>query len=1353
VLLKEQVAKLESQSKTDTKGKKKEKAGKSANLLAWIDDIPLESRMEDIDSYNERVFIAPKSNKTDVVKQIVDEMEVDNEDAVSLGNDSVYSNARDFYVNNALDGDDWDKYGDGLLNEEFANLNHTVPITEEMAKQPSSSSQRYSSNVVNTASYNKTVYTVKRVIKANEAKTSLLAEIEDDIWIIDSGASHHITTKLTDHTSYKPYPEPEIIQTANVHDSLKIHGEGTVFFNTETTNGQIHTVRLDNVCYIPNGSNRLLSRGHLCLEGLVEKADSKSTTFSLPTGRVFLRGFPRNETDTLHWVRSQIAHPNVPMAEPSLFLVNYNTWHLRMVHPSKNVLRHIGTNTNGFTPNLTFPLDSGICPGCAKGKMHNKPFPPSGKRAKQPFDLIHADLVQLPKKSYHKKEWACLLMDDYSSYAYCYLLRSKSEATSAITTFLELIKNQHTKVIKKFRSDHGGEFDNNSLDKIFASKGIVHEYSAPHIHTQNGRAEALNRIILEKAESMRTHAECPQSWWEFSFHAAVHIYNRTPLRRTQWSTPYWNIFGKKPDVQYFKTFGCLAWVYKPKEVRKHKLDHRSEAMTFIGYEIGSKAYKFMRKDNSICIATHAWFDEEKFLRANSGDGSSKDKLKICPPSINKDQEDDNYSTDPDTDSDHDNDDPHKKDSSDDTPSDLQEESSEEEESFESVDEEDEVEDDLKPPTESSDDEKSSTGRSRRSSTHSSNEKSEESSNHGGEPDQGPQSDSDDPFEESEPGPSGPRRSSRVPKPVIKYGSIYGDKPAIQIEKEIRSERAWQKAIEPKAKAIIKQAHNTFHDDLETLVKEGGNKSIHYLLAQAVDIEKNPRELQYRNILRLKDSNPKSFQEWQTAMEAEIKALNDRNVWELVNLPQNRRPIKCRWVYDIKTDGRKRGQLVAKGFSQIPGIDFEETFSPVARFETVRLLLALSALEDWEIEALDVKTAFLYGNLDEELYMEQPEGFVVKGQETKVYRLKKALYGLKQAAIAWNKQANKSLMKLGFKRCLSDTGVYTLTENNHTLVVVLYVDDVLFMGNNMLLLKEKKTAFMKMWECRDLGPISEYLRMKIVRDRSNKKLIIDQIDYAKKVVERFGQQNAKPTYVPLPVGYQPKANEGTAKPEQRSYYQSIIGSLLYLALGTRPDIVHAVIMMSQFMVNPSEDHINKSLHIIRYVNTNLNSKIGYDGKQEEGFIAYADADWASDHISRKSVTGYIIKLAGGAVSWVSRKQKTVALSSTEAEYMCLSDTTRQIVWIESLFKELNFDISNVALCGDNQGAIFLASNPAQEHRSKHIDIRYHYIRECVEGKKVILHYVPTTEQIADIMTKCLSYDKFKKFRNQLGITIP
>jgi hypothetical protein len=352
---------------------------------------------------------------------------------------------------------------------------------------------------------------------------------------------------------------------------------------------------------------------------------------------------------------------------------------------------------------------------------------------------------------------------------------------------------------------------------------------------------------------MQTHADCPQSWWEFSFEAAVHIYNRTPIRRTNWTTPFENIFNKQPDIQYFKTFGCLAWVYKPKEICKNKLDNRSEPMTFIGYEIGSKAYKFMQKDNSIFIATHAWFDEEKFPRAKNENGSSQNKLKICPPDINKDQKDTDSSTDPNIDKDYNHDD----NSSDDTPNDKQESSKSEEERFESAEEEDEVEDNLKP--KSSDDEKSSTGHSRRSSIHSSNEKSKEGSNHGDEPDQRSENDPDNPFEESEPeipeiftrsgaGPSMLRRSSRVPKPVIKYGSAYGDKPAIQIEKEIRSDKAWQKAVEPKANVITKQAHNTFHNDLETLIKEGGNKSIHYLLAQAVDIEKNPRELQYRNIL-------------------------------------------------------------------------------------------------------------------------------------------------------------------------------------------------------------------------------------------------------------------------------------------------------------------------------------------------------------------------------------------------------------------------------------------------------------------------------------------------------------------------
>jgi hypothetical protein len=193
-------------------------------------------------------------------------------------------------------------------------------------------------------------------------------------------------------------------------------------------------------------------------------------------------------------------------------------------------------------------------------------------------------------------------------------------------------------------------------------------------------------------------------------------------------------------------------------------------------------------------------------------------------------------------------------------------------------------------------------------------------------------------------------------------------------------------------------------------------------------------------------------------------------------------------------------------------------------------------------------------------------------------------------------------------------------------------------------------------------------------------------------------------------------------------------------------------MSQFSANPSEKHIQQALYIIRYVASTLDAKITYDGKSKEGFIAYADADWAGDPINRKSVTSYVVKLAGSVVSWKSRKQKTLAHSSTEAEYMALSDASRQISWIQNLYKEIGFKIESTILCGDNQGAIFIGSNPTTEKRTKHIDIRFHYIRECIEEGKIILYYIPTKEQIADILTKNLSFDKFKYLRSKLGLIV-
>ena len=256
------------------------------------------------------------------------------------------------------------------------------------------------------------------------------------------------------------------------------------------------------------------------------------------------------------------------------------------------------------------------------------------------------------------------------------------------------------------------------------------------------------------------------------------------------------------------------------------------------------------------------------------------------------------------------------------------------------------------------------------------------------------------------------------------------------------------------------------------------------------------------------------------------------------------------------------------------------------------------------------------------------------------------------------------------------------------------------------------------------------------------------------MQRFGQENCHNVATPLPGGYKPQSQspENKATPQQINYYQSIIGSLLYIILGTRPDVAFAVICMSQFMTNPSEDHIKKALHIIKYIKSTINAKLIYNGKSQEGILAYADADWGSDVDTRRSITGYVIKLAGAPVSWVSRKQKTVALSSTEAEYMSLSTASSQLIWIQSLFNELGFKVHGMELNIDNQGAIFTAENNNVDRRMKHIDIKYHFCRQHVEEGRVVLLYVPTNEQQADILTKNLTHVKFQELRSKIGVQI-
>jgi hypothetical protein len=498
------------------------------------------------------------------------------------------------------------------------------------------------------------------------------------------------------------------------------------------------------------------------------------------------------------------------------------------------------------------------------------------------------------------------------------------------------------------------------------------------------------------------------------------------------------------------------------------------------------------------------------------------------------------------------------------------------------------------------------------------------------------------------------------------------------------------------------------------------------------------------------------EEWAEACQYEMDALSKNDTWELVELPAGRKAIKSKWVFKLKIDGRYRARVVAKGFTQIPDIDYDETFSPVARFESLRLLLALAALENWEIHQMDVKSAFLNGVLNEEIYMEQPQGFIAAGQENKVCRLKKAIYGLKQASRAWNQQFHGVLIELGFERTYSDAGVYV--RHQHTggglLIVVLYVDDITIMGSSLEDVKQLKQKLSLRYEMSDFGEIQSYLGMRIRRDRSQRRIEVDQSGYIKSILDRFGMADANPHPTPLPTGADVHLVKYTAQAKQADikHYQSLIGSLLYVQIGTRPDISFAVSRLAQYAANPSPQHLRLATYVLSYLLGTVDKCLRYDGANGIGLHGYSDSSLGDQTDDRHSTSGYVYLLMNGAISWSSRKQKTAAQNTTEAEYMAMTDAANQAAWYWSFLSELGYSVDDpIPIHGDNKGAIDLALNPVTGRRSKHIDIKHHAIRGYIEKEHVSLIRTPTEEMVADGFTKSLSRVLLHRFNSGMGLS--
>ncbi|KAE8240491.1 hypothetical protein A4X13_0g7775 [Tilletia indica] len=490
------------------------------------------------------------------------------------------------------------------------------------------------------------------------------------------------------------------------------------------------------------------------------------------------------------------------------------------------------------------------------------------------------------------------------------------------------------------------------------------------------------------------------------------------------------------------------------------------------------------------------------------------------------------------------------------------------------------------------------------------------------------------------------------------------------------------------------------------------------------------------------------------MQEEYDSLVKKKTWEKVSRRKAKRLIRSRWVYKLKLDAlgramRHKARLVAMGNTQRAGIDYGETFSPVARMSSLRMLLVLAAKFGWIVEQSDVVTAYLNGVLHDEVYMEQPPGF--EDGTSDVLLLRKALYGLKQSGREWNEVLVKALIKAGFSQLESEPCIFVRNPNDWKRIVILavYVDDILIFTPNREECEQVKRYLRDEFEIKENGPVHHFLGLQVTRDESAGTITLSQQAYANATLQRYGMDKANGRDLPMDETSKIKSPNS---PISMGDYPARVGSLMWLAQCTRLDFLFSVGVLARKMASPDDESVDKCQHALRHLRKTSDLKLTYKPTGDIVLQGYADADHGMDREERKSTTGWVFLLYGCAVSWKSQLQKTTAWSTTEAEYMALFEAAREALWIRTFLGELGLPQTTATpLYCDNDAATTIANNRAAFGKSKHFDIKYHFTRQRVQRGELTVTRVDTDDNLADILTKVLPRGKQELARSRLGLS--
>jgi len=1150
---------------------------------------------------------------------------------------------------------------------------------------------------------------------------------DNEAELYDSGASRHISPFRQRFLTYRSIP-PRPIAAA---DKCKFYAVGTGDLQIQVPNGAFTTpIILRDALHAPDIGLTVVSIGCIAKAGHIVSFEGNSCKITNSKGKT-IGNIPigANGLYKAERVYAAAAMPEV---------VDIITLHRRLGHISLDTIRSIIRNNVVTGIQLIDDKPSFFCESCEHAKATRKPINKERQSdlAEAFGDEIHSDLWGPSRTTtIGGRKYYVTFTDDYSRYTRLKLLKTKDETLDAYKTFAAWAQTQHDVKIKRLRSDRGGEYTSNDFTKYLKQQGTERRLTTRDMPQHNGVAESLNRRLLERVRAILHHSQLPSALWGEAIMFAIWLKNRTSTRALGNTTPYERLYKTKPDLSGVPEWGQKVWVHSP---GGSKLDARAIEGRWVGFDRDSThAHRVywpgqqrvtVERDLKFVPTTVTVYSPTASALHMSLQVQQPFRTLGVPPPIT----------------------PPIPPTPTPTPTGMRPGATDSGED-EMPDEEEEAQ------TPSASSPAPFTSTLAPESLHSGHTPIQ--------PPGAPKKSKISPFTFPT------RRSTRLAEKEQTRRAPTSTRPATP-----QTSTSTQKRHMPGGLPMFRGTHPDYtgpglpedeaslanvefdsegedEDDDEPEVKPV-KVNIHVMVMDAMqDEEGDPKTLREAKARA-------DWPRWKEAMDRKIATLDRAQTWTTVPRPEGKNIVGSKWVFRIKrkADGtieKYKARLVARGFTQVFGEDYYDTFSPVAKLQSFQAILALAARFDWEIESFDFTGAYLNGELDadEEIYMQPPPGYEGQGPD-EVKRLRKSLYGLKQAGRKWYDALSRALANLGFRTTQADPGVFVAYDQGHILILVVHVDDCTFTGSSAKLIFAYKEKINNCYALTDLGPISWLLGIKITRNREERTISLSQSSYIDSILERYGLKDAKPYATPMVPGVIYSQRDSPSTPTEtdrmrRVPYREAIGSLMYAAVATRPDITFAVSTLSQFLDNPGDAHWEAVKCVIRYLSGTKGATLTY-GEDHHDLIGFTDADGATQE-HRRAISGHVFLIDGGAVSWSSRKQELVTLSTAEAEYVATTHAAKEALWLRRLIHELFPWLKRpTPLYCDNQSALKLIQDDNYHARTKHIDIRYHFIRQVAHNGALVLTYCPSKDMTADTLTKALPKWKATIHNSSLGL---